>query len=367
MKMVYISSSIIPSTQANSVHVMKMAQAFSDNNIDITLIGRNGDEKLTKDLDVYSFYGVKKNFNIIKHSWLNKIGNLTYSFLSLIDVLLIKPSLVYGRYLIGVFLASLFGFDTIYEIHEPYHNQNIFKRFIFRRLITNKNFQGVVVISEVLKKMLLETEMIASSKIFVAHDGSDLFNLQNKVKLDTSKRNVGYVGHLYKGRGIDLLIQLSKQLPDINFHIIGGNEHDINYWKRMVCDHNIIFHGYVAPSKVYKYRNACDVLLAPYQNEVTVEGFNDTSQYMSPMKIFEYMSSNTAIISSDLPVLREVLNEKNALLVKCDDINAWIKALKKLNEKKLSNKLAKRAYNDFQMNYLWKNRARNILKRFDCV
>ena len=63
MKMVYISSSIIPSTQANSVHVMKMAQAFSDNNIDITLIARNGDEKLTKDLDVYSFYGVKKNFN----------------------------------------------------------------------------------------------------------------------------------------------------------------------------------------------------------------------------------------------------------------------------------------------------------------
>ena len=38
MKIVYISSSTIPSRAANSIHVMKMCQAFANNGYDVVLL-----------------------------------------------------------------------------------------------------------------------------------------------------------------------------------------------------------------------------------------------------------------------------------------------------------------------------------------
>ena len=36
----------------------------------------------------------------------------------------------------------------------------------------------------------------------------------------------------------------------------------------------------------------------------------DTSQFMSPIKIFEYMSHKKSIVASDLPVIRGIKREK---------------------------------------------------------
>ncbi|MEA1955120.1 MAG: glycosyltransferase [Campylobacterota bacterium] len=362
MKIVYISNSIIPSRTANSVHVMKMAQAFSNNGLDTTLIVRYGNDDTQQIVSDYKFYGVDDNFSIIKLPWINRIGSLTYSVLSLLKVIKIKPDLVYGRCLIGVYLASLFGFKTMYEAHSPFYNQNIFKRYVFKKLIKHKNFKKLVVISDALKDIFMQKEQVKKENIFVAHDGSDIVDLNEKVDLNFSRLQVGYIGHLYKGRGIDIIIEVSKILNDVDFHIVGGNIEDIDYWKSEVKHSNIIFHGHLAPSEVYKYRNSFDILLAPYQNKVAVSGGKgDTSKFMSPLKIFEYMSSKKAIVCSDLPVLREVLHENNSILVKHNDINQWIEAINKLNDIYLREKLAKNAYKDFINKYTWKKRAKEIL------
>ena len=39
------------------------------------------------------------------------------------------------------------------------------------------------------------------------------------------------------------------------------------------------------------------------------------SDFTSPLKLFEYMSHRKPIIASDLPVIREVLNKKNSILL----------------------------------------------------
>ena len=72
------------------------------------------------------------------------------------------------------------------------------------------------------------------------------------------------------------------------------------------------------------------------KNEINI------SDFTSPLKVFEYMSYKKAIIASDLPVLREVLSNKNSLIVKCDDINEWMAAIEKLkNPKNRENKANK--------------------------
>ena len=48
------------------------------------------------------------------------------------------------------------------------------------------------------------------------------------------------------------------------------------------------------------------------------------------MKMFEYMAAERAIITSDLPVIREVLNESNAVFCPPDEVDAWKTAIEGL-------------------------------------
>ena len=93
-----------------------------------------------------------------------------------------------------------------------------------------------------------------------------------------------------------------------------------------------------------------------------VKGKNqlETSQFMSPLKIFEYMSHKKPIIASDLSVIREILNEKNSILVEYNNIELWVNSINKLKDYDLRKKIAKNAFNDFK-NYTWKRRASMVL------
>ena len=87
---------------------------------------------------------------------------------------------------------------------------------------------------------------------------------------------------------------------------------------------------------------------------------------MSPLKLFEYMSVNKPIISSNLPVLREVLKSNyNCKVVKYNSDLEWNSAIKLLrNNVKFSNYLASNAYLDFIRNYTWDIRALKIYNFF---
>ena len=107
-----------------------------------------------------------------------------------------------------------------------------------------------------------------------------------------------------------------------------------------------------------------DVLLMPYQKSVSIgKPGHDTARWMSPMKMFEYMSSSVPIISSDLPVLREVLIcGENALLVPPDDVDCWVQAMDKLlSNRELSASIGRNAHRAYKLNYTWLKRAESII------
>lgn len=362
MRIVYISNSIIPSRTANSIHVMKMCQAFADNGHEVVLLAPDVKEQYEKGVgDIYEYYGVKKNFEI-KKLWYPKIRfvrNIIYSTKVLKVLKKIKPDIVYGRDLYSCYFSSLY-FNTSFEAHSPM--DNFVAKYLLNKLDKSKMYLKTIVISDALKKILLNQQNMKDENIVVAHDGADEPSNIEKILPDTTNLKVGYFGHLYNGRGIDIILDVAKQLKNIEFHIVGGNQNDIDYWKSQINSDNVIFHGFVSPKLVISYRNDCDILVAPYQEKVAVSGGKgNTSDFMSPLKIFEYMSSKKSIVCSDLPVLREVLSENNSILVKCDNVEEWIYAIEKLKDKKYRNSLAVNAFDDFTSNYSWYKRAGNIL------
>ena len=142
-------------------------------------------------------------------------------------------------------------------------------------------------------------------------------------------------------------------MPGVLFLIFGGNDQDIQRLSSQIKDRNIKLMGHVDNFIARKIMLSVDCLLMPYQKQVSIgQKGHDTGRWMSPMKMFEYMASSNPIISSDLPALREILEDNvNALLVECDNYEQWISAINKLiNNKDLSSRLATNAYNEYLEN-----------------
>ena len=77
--------------------------------------------------------------------------------------------------------------------------------------------------------------------------------------------------------------------------------------------------------------------------------------------MFEYMASGRIIVSSDLLVLREVLNETNSFLVVPDNLQQWIETIEYIIlNKDIAIKRASQAKKDV-MAYTWDVRVKKIL------
>lgn len=367
MKIIYTAASPVPSKAANSVHVMRMSQALAHNGHKVLLVtpGHSKAEDFeTKDL--YKLYGVENIFKI-KRTFSVPFQRLKYRCHGVSFALMafrFRPDLIYSRCLFTASLSLKLGFKVIFERHDLLNKKSAEKRFNF--LKDHPNCLGIVVISQSLKEAMLKNYYVNPEKLIVSHDGADPIPEITTPKIPADDRlKAGYIGHLYEGRGIDIIGETARLLPDIDFHLVGGMPEDIAKWKSKFQDiKNIIFHGHVMPSETATYMISFDVLLAPYQKKVAVHGnAGDTAKFMSPLKIFEYMSSGKPIICSDLPVLHEVLkNGSNVLFCQHNLPEEWARNISfiKMNKEEAS-KIGATAKKDFFQYYTWRARARFIL------
>ena len=107
-------------------------------------------------------------------------------------------------------------------------------------------------------------------------------------------------------------------------------------------------------------------LLLPYSNKVSVNSKNlEVSNFMSPLKMFDYLASGKVIIASNLKVYSHVLkNNFNCLMPKKNDLKSWIYLINQISKKnKNFNYLRKNALNT-ALKYTWDKRIKKIDKYF---
>jgi len=81
--------------------------------------------------------------------------------------------------------------------------------------------------------------------------------------------------------------------------------------------------GFVKHESIPLYQAASDILLMPYSRSISASSGQDIAEVINPMKMFEYMASGRAIVSADLPSIREVLNEGNAVFCPAREAGNW--------------------------------------------
>ena len=358
-KLIYLSNGIIPSTSANSVHVMKMCSAFSKN-IETILIGVAAESKS----DPFDFYGTTNLFDLkLIKKYKGILGSFIYLFRMLALVAGEKEALFYGRHTIALFLLSKMNHKVAYESHQM--PQNKFRSFIEGSMFRQKKFLRIVVISEALKKDYLRQFLFLKDEmVVVSHDAADL-PMITADKNKNKKIVVGYVGHLYAGRGVELILGMAERRPSLIFELVGGQKEDVINWKQKSANlPDVVFRGHIQPKNLHSFYKRLDIVLAPYQIGVNQgDGKTDTTKWMSPMKIFEYMAFGLPIICSDIPVLGEILNKNNAILVSSSNLDAWCAALDELQNSRTRKILGVNAYKTVSANHTWEIRAKKILDK----
>lgn len=344
-----------------------MCNALCRFNFDVTLLAG---EPYNKDVNVFEYYGLENNFSIITRKTGYHRGStflLSVRYYPLLKKLAKSDEdiLFYGRDVIALYILARAGRQVIYEVHDIFRKGP--RKWAEERLIKSQNLHKIVFISDELKKEYLKKydKFLADNQMIVASDAADRQpNFTEAIKLNGNfDFNACYIGSFRSGSGVEMILEIAKKMPVVGFHLFGGNDKQI-YRFRQNDSSNVHFYGHLPPAQTYRIRNAADVLLIPYQKKVIVSRNTaaETSQWMSPMKLFEYMSSKKPIISSNHKVLQEVLRPNyNCLLCEPENVQQWIQAIRKLKEDaELRNTISENAYKDFLSHYTWNKRIDNI-------
>ena len=383
MNIFYISSSSFPSRRANAVHVTSMCRALNNLGHYVHLFVKSEGSNIKN--FIINNYEIKSSLTqIIETKTFFRRGTEFFiAITALIKYLSLKKSqkksyVIISRNLFAAFFLSILHNKKI--IYETHTKEVGLIRELVQKILLKSNNVRVAVITNALKKILVSNFNLQNHNIDVYPDAAfdrgepiknqikiikrEKFFSYYKKKIKNFDYFAGYFGHLYPGRGIEVIEQLAKKNHQILFFVFGGQEKDILKYKKKNELANLIFAGHLPFKDVQLVMSLMDVLLMPYQKSVSVSLKSvDTAAWMSPMKMFEYMSVGLPIISSDLPVLNEILTHKhNSLLVKPDDVFEWSAALNQLKESQdLSNTIGQNAYKDFKKNYTWELRAKKMI------
>jgi len=172
---------------------------------------------------------------------------------------------------------------------------------------------------------------------------------------------IGYAGHLYPWKGVDLVIEAVAALPDTRALIVGGHAQEPDlarvtaFADQLDCGSRVTFTGLLPPAQVAARLQECDVLALPNPSSAL------SNEFTSPLKLFEYMASGRPIVASSLPSIREVLRDgENALLVTPGDPQALVAGIGRIkDDPALGARLAQQAREDVAQ-FTWTRRAERL-------
>ena len=317
---------------------------------------------------LWDYYGVSPNFSI---TWLPfpypraVFQRSLHALVVAAYARLKRLELVYTRSEWVAILLARLGIATVLELHHL--SRGPAQARAARAARELNPLIGVVCVSEALREEMIR-QGFPAEKLLVAPDGVDLARFAAPLTTAEARRLLGlpeegrivcHLGHLYPGRGVEVLLQCAARLPDIGFLLVGGDTADISLHRQAVERQrlsNVRFVGMVPNTIVPRYLYAANVVVMPYTQGTP------THRFMSPMKMFEYMASSRPIVASDHPVLHEILSpDENAIFVPPGDVDAFVAGLTRvLADQALASRLASRARDDVRA-YSWQRRAERIL------
>ncbi len=379
-RLFYIAPARMPTDKAHGYQIAKMCEAWSACGIEVHLVVPRRNNLIDRDL--FEYYGIPRTFTVhyvhVTDAFQNSIVRrfhlsllayaiLMQGFLSalrkFVTVHMHEGDILYTR---AWEVAWLFRArrNLIWEVHEITRLQRLTPRLYAR-------VAGIVVLTSSLRDIVLAYG-VPPGRILVAPDAVDMRLFLDPSSVSEARRRlgifsdhiaIGYVGRLSlhgkKEKGVsDLLAAfalLRSWRRDIVLVIVGGPPSALARYQALaralgVFD-SVVFAGHVPRADVPLWIMACDILAIPLPKTPF------SSWYTSPLKLFEYMASGRPIIASDLPSLRDILDERTAIFAPASDPSGLAHVSMRLILDPLLRERLGRAARNAVLRHTWDARA----------
>ncbi len=315
MRFHYIANARMPSEKAHGIQIAKMCEIFVKEGIDLVLVvpSRGDNQQAIKE-----FYGLKTDIKTIvlpALDWHHKgrvgyvIGTLSFiiSYIFYVLTKVKRGDIVYTVDLDHKAYAALpyLGVKYFCEMHGGKPDT-----FIHRALF--KKATGIIPTNTITKEQIKKTFDVPEEKFIVEPNGVDFSRFspipkeaaREKLHLGQASKLALYIGRFFDWKGLGILPQAATLLPkDISIGLVGGEKEEFEKVTHVDAQ-NLVFYGSQPYANMPFWEAAADVLV--------VLGTKEDEQswnYTSPMKVFEYMAMQRPIVASRTPALKNILAE----------------------------------------------------------
>lgn len=362
--MYYIFHGRFPSEKAAAIYTHKNVESFVNEGIGVTVIvprriGREPKKAVPyrvlylPTIDLF-FLPIQKAAFLISYT--------VFSIMTAVYILICVPrdSLIVSNEALPLILIVRFFRKTMYEIHDFPERNFWMYRYLFRRV------RWILVTNAWKKRELAERFFVDGEKSFIEPNGVDLSFFNININKNNARKRLGlpedgriavYTGHLYGWKGVDTLARAAGYLSEVDVYFIGGTKSDVLRFKRKYGhQNNIYIVGHKSHGEIPLWQKAADILILPNTAKKDISKY-----YTSPMKLFEYMASGTPIVASDIPSIREIVDDASATFFTPDDpadLKEKIQAT--LADTKCAQEKAVNAYKTAR-EHDWNARAKRII------
>jgi glycosyltransferase involved in cell wall biosynthesis len=377
----YVTNARLPTEKAHGLATIKLAEAFAKQGLEVTVFRPWRVNPLRDDL--YRYYGVEQNFRVatlpsLDFLWLGFGGRfflvvqlLSFSVVTTIYLCLryglwgaLRDTVIFSEDHVPLFFASLFTSNIFVDIHD-YPTNNAWYGRVLRRAI------GCSVQTRWKVDQLGRDFGIGREKIAYWPNGTETERFdtpvsrgeaQRALRLPLNRRLVLYVGSLPRWKGVETLVQAAAALPeDVTLYIVGGGNAEVERLRlknQASGIGNVVLVGQRPWREIPLWLKAARVLVLPNTGREEI-----SRHYTSPLKLFEYMASGTPIVASDIPSIREIMNDTMGFFAVADDAESFARAIERaLGDPEEAARRAEQARADVRK-YTWARRAEEILAR----
>ncbi|MDI6916162.1 MAG: glycosyltransferase family 4 protein [Thermoplasmatales archaeon] len=268
----------------------------------------------------------------------------------------------------GIIYSKMFNIPSILEVNDPFLDKQPTKNLPQKirgfmmggnRSWQLRSFSGIVTQTRILKN-IISKETNVPIEIVPNGVNPSFFNPDVKSVYTSDKKVIGFVGAFEKWHGVNDLIdafKIVRKKENVKLLLIGGER------KKIIGD--IVFTGPIPYKEMPGYLASCNILVAPFNpmsDEKKKEIFQKYGMWWSPLKIFEYMAVGKPVVTSNVGVIPEYV-EDAGLIYKAGDIKDLAsKILLLLDDDKLAERLGRCSREKVVESYTWESQAKKMIE-----
>lgn len=232
----------------------------------------------------------------------------------------------------------------------------------FETFIIN-NAKSTIICSEKRKKQIIPAH---PKELYIIHNSPSEEQIVLKGKkiclTENDNPKVVYVGNLVQDRCIDLVIELAKETPTIEYHI--GGIGVLQEYVSTVSNEldNVFYYGKMDYLDVLALENECDIMIALYDQKVP------NHKYAAPNKFYEALALGKPLLMLHDTGVDDLIDEFQIGATSNQNVDSLKKSIEWIiNNKRNWKKMGEKEIQLFKDCYSWNIMEERLNCLYDCL